>query len=152
MSDFSVSQVQRQRLLAGDYRTPLDFDTKPYELEPGAVYVLAWTGGPSAWEDGYGIRRPKVPVWYITVTAVQRHRKGFWRARFDVTDNRDPDLWLSHHGDYQPTPAGAVDVLSVAPSDEVRAKAVAEFEHQRKLARFAAEQRKKWAAKRKRAA
>src|SRR6185295_8736541 len=93
VSDFQVTRDQRARLLAGSFE-PLDFDVKPFGCEPGAVYVLAWRPGQPAWEPGHGVRAHRVPVWWLTVDTVQRHRKGFWRVRFDVTDNRDPDVFL----------------------------------------------------------
>lgn len=161
MSDFKVSSSQRQRLLAGDY-TPLDFDTKPYELEPGAVYVLAWERGQPAWEPGHGVRALRVPVWFITVTVVQRHRKGFWRARFDVTDNRDPDVFLRRIGGYNPDAPSSYDELKAGavpdwtPSMLTRAKTVNEFWSAERLKRHADEQRERGRersrARRKRAA
>ncbi len=89
MSGFALSSEQRRGLLAGSLE-PLDFDDKP-GFEPGARYVLAWAPGQPAWVDGYGIRALRVPVWYITVSGVQRHRKGFWRVRFDASPAPEGD-------------------------------------------------------------
>lgn len=159
MSDFSVSLHQRRRLLAGDY-TPLEFKEKPYGCEPGAVYVLAWKrASATAYPDGFVAHTPACPVWFLTVTKVRRWRKGMglvWTVRFDVTDRRDQDLWLSRSGNYQWTARGAVDVLPVAPSDEVRARAVAERDHLARLQRHAERMRERGRersrARRKRAA
>jgi hypothetical protein len=71
-----------------------------------------------------------------------------WEVRFEVTDRRDPDLWLSRSGDYQFTPRGAVDSLPVVPSDETRLKAIGERDHLARLMRHAAEQRERARAKR----
>jgi hypothetical protein len=103
VSSFSVTAGQRRRLLEGDY-TPLDFDVKPFGCEPGAVYVLAWRRAEATLVDeahGLVARTPRHPVWYLTVREVQRHRKGFWRVRFDVTDLRDTDLFLRPGGGVQ---------------------------------------------------
>jgi hypothetical protein len=148
VSDFQVSAVQRRRLLEGHYG-PLEFDTKPWVesqgrcVEPGDRYVLAWArASATAYKsdddsEAFVARIPRHPVWFLTVRSVKRRRQGGWLVRFDVTDRRDRDLWLSRSGNYQSTARGAVDVLPVAPSDEVRARAQAEFWHQRRLAEHA---------------
>jgi len=151
LSDFQITQLQRRRLLSGNYK-PLVFDTKPVVerpgeeprgLEPGDRYVLAWQrASATAYEDGFVARTPRLPVWFITVRRVVRRNDGGWLVGYDVTDNRDRDLWLSHSGDYQFTARGAVDELPVAPSDEVRRKAIAERDHLARLKRHAEKQRR----------
>jgi hypothetical protein len=150
VSDFKVSSEQRQRLLDEKY-APLEFDIKPTECVPGAEYVLSWAPASAVvCEDGHVIRTPRRPVWFLTVTSCKRILKGHrfvWDVRFRVTDLRDPDLWLRRGGGYQTTPHEAVDVLPVAPSDVVRAKAISEGWHQRRLAKFAEEQRERGRAR-----
>jgi hypothetical protein len=146
VSDFKINSKDRVRLLSGDFR-PLTFETKPFGCEPGAMYVLARKrASATAYADGSVVCIPEHPVWWITVTKVQRVVKGDqlgWSVRFEVTDRRDSDLWLSHDGDYQWTARGAVDPLPVVVSDEVRAKAIAERDHLARLKRHAEEQKKK---------
>lgn len=150
MSEFQVSLEQRRRLLAGDL-SPLDFDTKPYGCEPGATYVLSWSKAQATIVgEGEVVRIPRAAVWFLTVTAVVRHRKGFWRVQHEVTDLRDRDVFLRPGGG-----DSSVDLLDAGakpPSAwlEVRAKAISEFDHQRRLALFADEQRER--SRRRRAA
>ncbi len=167
MSDFQLDQAQRRRLLEGNM-APLEFVEKPWVegqgrgIEPGDRYVLSWKRGSVTVLDtdtGECAVTPRHPVWFLTVTKVGRRRRGsvlVWEVRFEVTDRRDPDLWLSHSGDYQFTRRGAVDDLPVAPSDEVRRKAIAERDHLARLQRHAeklkAQGRERSKARRKRAA
>lgn len=103
MSDFQISGAQRRRLKAGNY-APLEFDTKPYGCEPGARYVLAWKKASVAVLDrdtGECAVTPAHPTWFLTVTSVRRRRKGMvlvWEVRFEVTDRRDPDMFLKPGG------------------------------------------------------
>jgi hypothetical protein len=153
VSDFALSSTQRRRLLDGSFG-PLEFDVKPHGCVEGAVYVLAWRRGWSVVceEDSHVIRVPRHPVWWLTVKSVKRVRNRklelVWRVQFDVTDRRDPDVWLRRGGGYQTTRAGSPDPLPVAPSDEVRARAQAEFWHQRRLAAHAQQLREQARAKR----
>jgi hypothetical protein len=152
VSSFSVSAAQRRRLLEGNYKA-LQFDIKPTGCEPGARYVLAWEAAsasvchPDDGSDAFVVRTARRPVWWITVTKVEddpiRRPEGRWLVRFDVTDLRDRDLYLSRSGNYQTTRRGAVDELPVAPSDEVRARARAEFWHLRRLQQHAQKEREK---------
>jgi hypothetical protein len=153
MSDFTVSQAQRRRLLDGDMN-PLLFDAAyPVGCKVGAMYVLAWKRkSAAAYEDGFVVSTPRHPVWFLTVTKMMRRRQGGWRVEFEVQDRRDPDLWLSHSGDYQFTRRGAVDDLPVAPSDEVRRKAIGERDHLARLQRHAAKLKAQARAKRARRA
>jgi hypothetical protein len=155
VSDFSVTATQRRRLLEGDY-TPLDFDVKPFGCEPDAVYVLAWRRAEATLVDeahGLVARTPRHPVWYLTVTRVQRHRKGFWRVQFDVTDLRDSDLFLRPGGGVQ---AGrdVLDAGRVPDPDwlDSECEAISEFWELQRLKKVEAEQRGRSRARRQRAA
>jgi hypothetical protein len=155
-SGFQISAAQRRRLLEGDYKA-LQFAIKPSGCEPGATYVLAYqAASATVCEDGFVARTPRRPVWWITVSKVEddpiRRPEARWLVRFDVTDLRDRDLYLSRHGNYQTSRRGAVDELPVAPSDETRQKAREEFWHLRRLQRHAREQRERSKARRQRAA
>src|SRR6185295_18007339 len=101
-------------------------------------------------------------VWWLTVDTVQRRRKGFWRVRFDVTDNRDPDVFLRRIGGYNPDAPSSFDELQAGavpqwtPSMLTRQQAVREFWHLERLRRHAEVQRERGRersrARRKRAA
>lgn len=152
MSEFQITAAQRRRLLEGE-SSPLDFEIKPHGCEPGAVYVLSWSKAQATIVgEGEVVRIPRRAVWFLTVTAVVRHRKGFWRVQHEVTDLRDRDVFLRPGGG-----DSSVDVLDAGakpPSAwlDVRARAISEFDHQRRLARFAEERRERDRARRKRAA
>lgn len=154
-SGFKISAEQRQRLLAKDYR-PLVFDIKPTGCEPGAIYVLARARDWGV-EDGRLRHLPPAPVWFITVTSRKRRRQGGWIAWFNVTDLRDPDVFLRPGGGdlHGSDPLGA----GRKPDPEwvrVRARTVGEFWHAERLKRHAEEQRlwgrERSKARRKRAA
>ena len=137
----------------GDY-SPLDFDVKPYELKPGARYVIGWSKASAIHVgDGEVVRIPAEPIRFLTVTKVLRHRKGFWRALFEVTDLRDRDVFLRRGGGDSP-----VDELKAGakprwtPSMVTRAKTVNEFWHQERLKRYAEERRLRGQARIRRAA
>lgn len=171
MSDFSISQVQRQRLLAGQY-SPLVFqgvlepddsrERLPYGCEPGARYVLAWKQAQATVLDedtGEVAIMPHHPTWFITVTAVEggprRPRQLAdrpWVVRFSVTDVRDTDVFLRPGGG-----DSSVDLLAAGAKPpgawlDVRAKTISEFDHQRRLAKHAEELRERSRAKRARRA
>ena len=98
MSDFNLSAGQRRSLAAGR-KKPLEFPVKPYGCRTGARYVIQYTRARViALEDGQVVRIPREPVWWVTVTTVVRHRKGHWVARYDITDLRDPTLFLKGGG------------------------------------------------------
>lgn len=151
-----MTQDQRRQLLGEDYG-PLDFDDEP-GFDIGARYVLGWGRGQPVWEDGYGVRCPRVAVWFVTVSSVQRHRKGFWRVRVDVTDNRDPDLFLRRIGGQNPDAPSSFDELQAGalPDAEwlaAHSKMVASFWTRRRLERHVEERRergrsqgRRWAA------
>ncbi len=149
MSDFSISARQRQRLLEGDYRA-LKFlgaaapwanpDPLPDGCKVGARYVLAWKRAEAVgFEDGTAWRRPRHPVWYITVTKI-RGEPGPWTVRFDVTDLRDRDLFLRPGGGVQ---AGrdVLDAGRVPDPDwlDSEAEAIEEFWEQERLKRQSSE-------------
>jgi hypothetical protein len=158
VSGFQLTAPQRRRLLEGDYKA-LQFDELPLNRNTGRIikkgdrYVLAWEAAsasvchPDDGSDAFVVRTPRRPVWWITVSKVEddpiRRPEARWLVRFDVTDLRDRDLWLSRSGNYQTTRRGAVDELPVAPSDETRRKARAEFWHLRRLQQHAQEQRER---------
>jgi len=155
LSDFAVTQLQRRRLLEGNYRAlkflgaadPERKDPLPHGCKVGARYVLAWQrASATAYEDEDGgvfvARTLRVPLWFITVTKITG-APGPWTVRFDVTDLRDSDLWLRRGGGYQTTPKGSPDVLPVAPSDETRRKAMDEFWHLQRLQQHAERQRQR---------
>jgi hypothetical protein len=176
LSDFSITSEQRQHLLNGTYE-PLKFDVKPNGCERGASYVLSYSKAKAIWcDDGHVIRVPRAPVWYLIVTNVQRHRKGFWRVEFQVVDLRDPDLYLRRtppvmtpdedapgedarsrrESSYQTTRWGAVDdVPSVPPAwVEEYAKEAYERDSHKRLEQNLSDraERFRWKRDRKRAA
>lgn len=135
------------------YPPYLDFEIKPYGLAVGATYVLTWTRASNVLcDDGHVIRNERRPAWWITIVAVRRHRKGFWRATFAINDLRDPTVWLRAGSGYTTSRRGAVDPLPVVVDESVREKAREEFWHARRLARFAEEQRARSRARRQRRA
>jgi hypothetical protein len=131
------------------------FDIKPFDCEPGAVYVLSWRREQRIpiRETGEVVIVPRAAELYLTVTSVLRRSAGGWSVRFDVTDLRDSTVWLAPGGGYQLSRRGSPDNLPLlAVSDEVRAKTREEFWHQKRLARFTAERRERSRARRRRAA
>lgn len=158
MSDFALSLEQRRRLMEGDY-SPLVFkgsaheEPLPYGCKDGARYVLAWSREQRiAFPDGEVVKLPAMPVHYITVTSVVHRSAGGHSVRFDVSDYRDSTVWLAPCGGYQLSRQGSPDHLPVVVDESVRAKTREEFWHQQRLARFAAERRKRNRARRQRAA
>jgi hypothetical protein len=129
--NFRVDAGQRKRLLGGDFR-PLDFDIKPFGCEPGSSYVLRRTQPVRlVCEDGVVLTIPSEPSHWITVTSVRRHRKGFWRVRFDVHDRRDPVRFLARGNGYTSSRWLAIDELEaprplVGDVWQVRREAVVE--------------------------
>lgn len=175
MSDFAIKAEQRRQLLEGRYR-PLVFqgvldpenvaERLPHGCKAGARYVLAWKAATATLVDKENrvvARVPRHPVWYLTVTAVEggprkpRHLYDKpWVVHFNVTDIRDTDVFLRPGGG-----DSSVDLLGAGakpPSGwlDVRARTQSEFDHQRRLAKHAEEQRLKGRerskARRKRAA
>lgn len=159
MSDFAISSEQRRRLLAGDY-TALKFRIKPCNI--GDRYVLAWRQKEVRvyqFEDGsepFTLHVPKHPVWFLTVTRVDRVDRNAevnWRVRFDVTDLRDHDTFLRPGGGVQaghdPLRAGRVPDPGWLDSE---AEAISEFWEGRRLERVEAEGRRRAAWKRDRRA
>ena len=149
MSDFTISDTQRWRAQRGDTKPWLDFDIKPYGCRPGATYVLRWSRPEKLLcEDGVVIRIPRTPVWWLTVTAVQRHRKGFWRVRYDTTDRRDPTLFLRAGGGYTTSRWSAIDELAVPPDDGIRERVRDDQDEARQLAQVTKQLRRRSQAKR----
>ena len=153
MSDFNLTADQRRSLAAGR-KKPLEFPVKPYGCQPQARYVIQYTRSRVLLlEDGHVVRIPAEPVWWITITHLVRHRKGHWVARYDITDLRDPTLFLKAGGTgYTTSRHSAVDELAVVVTDEVREAARAEQWHLRRLAAHAEARRRKSALRRKRTA
>jgi hypothetical protein len=142
-----VTAEQRRQLIRRDSKPWLDFDVKPYGLEPGARYVLQWQRGSSHVvvgpnEEPYVFSLPRHPVWWIEITDVVRHRKGFWRARYDMFDLRDPTLYLARGRGYTSSRHRAIDDACVYVDSEVRAKAVEEFEVSRRSQRSKAHRKR----------
>ena len=113
-SDFTISDQQRRRTQRTDVKPWLNFNIKPYGCRPGATYVLRWSKPDKLLcGDGAVIQIPRQPLWWLTVTAVQRHRKGFWRVRYDTTNRRDPTLFLKAGGGYTTSRWSAINELAV---------------------------------------
>ena len=143
-SDFTITDAQRRRTKRTDTKPWLDFDIKPYGCRPGATYVLRWSKPDKLLcGDGAVIQIPRQPVWWLTVTAVQRHRKGFWRVRYDTTDRRDPTLFLKAGGGYTTSRWSAIDELAVPPDDHTRQQVRDDTDHLRRLARAAEQLRRR---------
>lgn len=157
MSDLELTRAQRQRLKAGDY-SPLDFpigDPPAPPCSEGDRHVIKMQPATASVsrDDGFVSRTPEHPVLYLTVTSVQRHRKGFWRVRFDVTDLRDPDVFLRRGGGDSPVDELKAGAKPPPGYTDARAKAVGEFWHLERLKRFEAgrkergrTQGRRWAA------
>lgn len=124
---FPLSQGLRRRLLQGNWR-PLRFEYDPQAerdglpdgLEPGATYVLAWSHRSRSAVDGIVIEIPREPKCWFEVTKIGRHKSGDWLVRFDVTDRREPDLFLAPGNGYTTSRMVAVDDLAVVCDKHVR--------------------------------
>ena len=152
-----MSDEERRRLLAGDY-SPIDLGPDEPRPEVGDVCVLkVQKATASVSRDGFVSRTPEHPVLYLTVTSVQRHRKGFWRVRFDVTDLRDPVKFLRRIGGFNPDEPASHDELqagALPPPEwlEAHAKMIASYWTRRRLEQQAEARRERGRAQRRRAA
>lgn len=157
MTDFQISATQRRRLLDGHYGA-LKFGVKPSGCAIGARYVLAWAPRETRvfeYPDGaepFVLHTPRRPVWFLTVTRVDRvgwNEEINWRVRFDVTDLRDRDEFLARGGGTQsgsdPLGAGRVPDLDWLDSE---AEAISEFWEQARLDRVEGRERERAAFKR----
>lgn len=162
---FSLPREERLRLLAGDYR-PVLLDVKPLGCEPGATYVLSWSRSSRTHVGDVVITVPRIPLRYLTVVDIKRHRKGGWLIRIDVQDyrfpmrylRRTPPVWDPNRdsrpveSSYTTSKWAALDELEVVPRgyQERISKVSYDRDQAMRLERVAAARTDRWRFKRER--
>jgi hypothetical protein len=120
----NLSTTQHRRLVKGDF-SPLDFPYDPDDLDHGrpaeCCVVLEWEPARTLWDhdSSQHVRVPRQPLLWIETAAVQRHRKGFWRVQFHVTDLRHQPHYMARGGSYTTSRFRAIDELEVVPREDL---------------------------------
>lgn len=116
-----LTPAQRSRIRQGSTSLVFSYDDQHSAhgrpVEGACCVVLDWTEERRTTDHlGNVTVVPPLPVFWIEVTSVKRHKKGGWKVSFDVEDKRERHEYLARGNGYTTSRLHAVDELEVVPA------------------------------------